>query len=94
MIARHRHFLSVPLRRLLHNEAGPGIVLMIVAAAAMIAANSALEPAYHALFHGSLGWSPIAKLATLHLWINDGLMALFFFVVGLEIKREIGRAHV
>ena len=89
MIARHRQFLSAPLRRLLHNEAGPGIVLMAVAAAAMIAANSALEPAYHALFHDPLGWTPIAKLATLHLWINDALMALFFFVVGLEIKREV-----
>ena len=89
MIARHRQFLSVRLRRLLHSEAGPGIVLMIAAAAAMIAANTALEPAYHALLHASLGWTPIAKLTTLHLWINDALMALFFFVVGLEIKREV-----
>ena len=89
MIQRRRRFVSAALRRLLHNEAGPGIVLMIAAAAAMIAANSALEPAYHALLHDPLGWTPIAKLTTLHLWINDGLMALFFFVVGLEIKREV-----
>ena len=89
MTARRRTFLPAPLRRLLHNEAGPGIVLMIVAAAAMIAANSGLEPAYHTLFHDPLGWTPVAKLTTFHLWINDGLMALFFFVVGLEIKREV-----
>jgi NhaA family Na+:H+ antiporter len=89
MIARRRHFMSRRLRRLLHDEAGPGIVLMIVAAAAMVAANSALEPAYHALFHAPLGWTPVARLDTLHLWINDGAMALFFFVVGLEIKREV-----
>ena len=89
MITRHRQFLSARLRRLLHNEAGPGIVLMIAAAAAMVAANSALEPAYHALLHEPLGWTPVAKLATLHLWINDALMALFFFVIGLEIKREV-----
>ena len=89
MIQRRRRLLSVALRRLFHNEAGPGIVLMIAAAAALIAANSALEPAYHALLHDPLGWTPVAKLTTLHLWINDGLMALFFFVVGLEIKREV-----
>ena len=89
MIQRRRRLLSVAARRLFHNEAGPGIVLMIAAAAALIAANSALEPAYHALFHDPLGWTPVAKLTTLHLWINDGLMALFFFVVGLEIKREV-----
>ena len=89
MTQRRRRLLPLALRRLFHNEAGPGIVLMIVAAMAMIAANSALEPAYHALFNDPLGWTPVAKLATLHLWINDGLMALFFFVVGLEIKREV-----
>ena len=89
MIARRRRYLSLAMRRLLRNEAGPGIVLMIAAAAALIAANSALEPAYHALFHDALRWTPIARLATLHLWINDGLMALFLFVVGLEIKREV-----
>ncbi len=89
MIQRGHRLLSVAARRLFHNEAGPGIVLMIAAAAALIAANSALEPAYHALFHDPLGWTPVAKLTTLHLWINDGLMALFFFVVGLEIKREV-----
>ncbi|MDP3675862.1 MAG: Na+/H+ antiporter NhaA [Novosphingobium sp.] len=89
MTTRHRIFIPPKIRRLLHDEAAPGIVLMIVAAAAMVAANTALEPAYHALFDHPLGWTPIAKLATLHLWINDGLMALFFFVVGLEIKREV-----
>ncbi len=60
-----------------------------MAIAAIIAANSPLAHAYHELFHGQLPWSPIAKLNTLHLWINDALMALFFFVVGLEIKREV-----
>lgn len=89
MIARRRRYLSLAMRRLVRNEAGPGIVLMIAAAAALIAANSALEHGYHALLHDALRWTPIARLATLHLWINDGLMALFFFVVGLEIKREV-----
>ena len=62
---------------------------MACAAAALIAANSPLAEAYHRLFHEPLAWTPIAKLATPHLWINDALMAVFFFVVGLEIKREL-----
>lgn len=75
--------------RLFGGEAGAGILLILVALAAMVAANSPLAGGYHALFHGDLPWSPIPKLANLHLWINDALMALFFFVVGLEIKREV-----
>lgn len=75
--------------RLLGGETGAGVLLMVVAALAMVAANSNLAPLYHDLFHGVLGWTPVAKLDTLHLWINDALMAIFFFVVGLEIKREV-----
>lgn len=75
--------------RVFGGEAGAGLLLIAVAAAAMIAANSPLANDYHELFQGQWGWSPIAKLNTLHLWINDALMALFFFVVGLEIKREV-----
>ncbi|MFN3515650.1 MAG: Na+/H+ antiporter NhaA [Novosphingobium sp.] len=75
--------------RLFGGEAGAGILLILVAIAAMSAANSQLADGYHALFHGALPWSPVAKLSNLHLWINDALMALFFFVVGLEIKREV-----
>ncbi|MFM5948537.1 MAG: Na+/H+ antiporter NhaA, partial [Novosphingobium sp.] len=75
--------------RLFGGEAGAGLLLIAVAIAAMVAANSPLAHGYHVLFQHPLGWSPISKLNTLHLWINDALMALFFFVVGLEIKREV-----
>mgnify|MGYP001766149589 CR=1 FL=1 len=75
--------------RLLGGEAGAGILLILVAAIAVILANSPLSGAYHAVLHAPLPWTPIAKLDTLHLWINDAAMALFFFVVGLEIKREV-----
>jgi len=66
-----------------------GILLILVAALAIFAANSIFAHPYHDLFHATLAWTPIARLDTLHLWINDGLMAVFFFVVGLEVKREI-----
>ena len=78
-----------PFRALFVSDAFEGLLLISVAAAAMVAANSALAHQYHDLFHVTLVWTPIAKLDTLHLWINDGLMAIFFFVVGLEVKREI-----
>src|SRR5690606_21430717 len=63
-------------------------LLILVAAAAKLIANSPLAHSYHDLFHAPLAFTPVAKLNTLHLWINDGLMAIFFFVVGLEVKRE------
>lgn len=89
----HRRHLLSPLAtlasRLFGGEAGAGVLLIVVATAAMLAANSPLAHGYHGLFHDLLAWSPITKLNTLHLWINDALMALFFFVVGLEIKREV-----
>ena len=70
------------------SEAAPGLVLMACAGVALALANSSLAHAWHELFLHALPWSPVAKLESLHAWINDGLMAVFFFVVGLEIKRE------
>jgi NhaA family Na+:H+ antiporter len=71
-------------------EAASGIILMISAVAAMIIANSPLSPWYDLLLEipvvVAVGTFEIAK--PLLLWINDGLMALFFFLVGLELKRE------
>ncbi|MEP2235662.1 MAG: Na+/H+ antiporter NhaA [Alteripontixanthobacter sp.] len=78
-----------PVRALFVSDASAGILLILVAASAMLVANSNLAGAYEELFYGELPWTPIAKLDDLHLWINDGLMAIFFFVVGLEVKREL-----
>ena len=75
--------------RLLRGEAGAGLLLIGVALAAMVLANSPWSGLWHDLFHHQLAATPIARLDSLHAWINDGLMALFFFVVGLEIKREV-----
>jgi NhaA family Na+:H+ antiporter len=77
------------VRALFVGDASAGILLILVAAAAMIAANSPFAGEYRDLFYGELPWTPIEKLKDLHYWINDGLMAIFFFVVGLEVKREI-----
>lgn len=82
-----REFFA-PVRALFVSDASAGILLIVVAAAAMAMANSPLAAEYYHLFHGALPWTPVAKLNTAHLWINDGLMAIFFFVVGLEVKRE------
>ncbi len=78
-----------PVRALFVSDASAGVLLILVAAAAMLVANSPLAGAYEQLFYGKLSWTPIPKLDDLHLWINDGLMAIFFFVVGLEVKREL-----
>ena len=72
-------------------EASAGLVLMGVALMAMFAANSGLAPIYEMFLSANIrvgiGSFEISKPAL--LWINDGLMAIFFFLVGLEIKREV-----
>lgn len=78
------------IRDFLASEAAGGVILMIVAVLAMIAANSQLSEAYFHLLHAQTGPILSDKLGpmTVHLWINDALMAVFFLLVGLEIKRE------
>jgi len=77
-----RRPLSV-LRSFLDSEAAGGLVLMAAAALALVVANSPLAPAYFGALHAHIG-----PLSVSH-WINDGLMAVFFLFVGLEIKREL-----
>ncbi|HYE49110.1 MAG TPA: Na+/H+ antiporter NhaA [Azospirillaceae bacterium] len=71
------------LRQFLDSEASGGLILMASAVLALLAANSPLAEAYFGVLHAYVG-----GLSLLH-WINDGLMAVFFLMVGLEIKREI-----
>lgn len=84
--------LLKPINEFLHQEASGGILLIIFTVVALIWANTALAHTYHELWHThfvvSLG-SLLSLDYSIHHWINDGLMAIFFFTVGLEIKREL-----
>jgi NhaA family Na+:H+ antiporter len=90
MTRRKRHRVSSPLRQFLESEAAGGLVLMAAAAAAILIANTPLNEPYRHLLHAPIGPMLTPKLGpmSLHLWINDGLMAIFFLLIGLEIKRE------
>ncbi len=77
-----RRLVIDPLTEFLQSESAGGIILMVTAAVALVVANSPLAPAYVDILHRE-----VAGLTVLH-WINDGLMAIFFLLVGLEIKRE------
>ena len=71
------------LRAFVQTESAGGVVLMVAAAFALVVANSPLAANYFAALKTNVG-----PLSALH-WINDGLMAIFFLLVGLEVKREL-----
>lgn len=79
-----------PIHRFIHQEFTGGIVLFVSVIVAIIWANSAWHDSYHDLWEKNLSvsFSNSGLDKPLHIWINDGLMALFFFVIGLELKRE------
>lgn len=82
--------ITEPASKFIHQEHTSGIVLFIGVLAAIIWVNSPFAHSYHQLWDikVSLGFGNHALNHPLHLWINDGLMAVFFFVIGLELKRE------
>ena len=80
-----------PIEEFLHQETSSGILLMICVAAALVIANSPFYPVYDTILHTkfTIGTEKYYISQSIQHWINDGLMALFFFVIGLEVKREI-----
>ncbi len=79
------------LQDFLHDEAAGGIVLVVGALVALVWANSPASESYTEFWgqYLTVGWGPAAVTEDLQHWVNDALMAVFFFVVGLEIKREL-----
>ena len=84
------------IREFIQRESSAGILLIIVTVLALILQNSALSDFYSSFLHTHVeirfGDLQIAK--PLILWVNDGLMAVFFFLVGLEVKREVLEGHL
>lgn len=83
---------SFSYKKFINQESIGGVILVIAAVIAIVWANSAFYDSYHWFWHElKMGFS-LGKFelkGSLHHWINDGLMALFFFTIGLEVKREI-----
>jgi Na+:H+ antiporter, NhaA family len=83
--------ILTPFEEFIHRQTTSGLMLMSTALLALVVANSGLAPVYQHYLHQTAaieigGWS---LRMSLHHWVNDGLMALFFFVVGMELKREM-----
>jgi len=83
--------LLSPLEEFIHRQTTSGILLMLCAIAALYIANSSWNEAYQHFLQMkfTVGVPEFQLSKSVHHWINDGLMAIFFFVVGLELKREI-----
>ena len=84
------------LRKFFRLKSAAGILLLLAAIAAIVVENSFLSDSYSKLLHSSISFkiSNFAIDKDLHHWINDGLMAIFFLLVGLEIKRELIQGHL
>ena len=83
--------IITPFEEFIHRESSSGVLLMACTVIALLLANSALAPLYADVLHVPIALNIGAWLHehSLHHWINDGLMGLFFMLVGLEIKREV-----
>jgi len=83
--------IATPFEHFIHAQTTTGIILMFMTVLALILANTPLTESYTHFFHTKVDFSigSWSLSHSIHHWINDGLMAIFFFIVGLEIKREI-----
>ncbi len=85
-------YIVSPMQKFMSKSTTGGMVLFVAAVIAIFFANSPWAEWYHHLWEHKVGFSindTVHLNLTLHHWINDGLMAIFFFVVGLELKREL-----
>jgi NhaA family Na+:H+ antiporter len=83
--------VTTPLEHFVHSETASGIALIFATIIALIIANTALIDSYSHLMHTEIGFTvgSFEIKQTIHHWVNHGLMSFFFFVIGLEVKREV-----
>jgi NhaA family Na+:H+ antiporter len=83
--------VATPFEHFIHAQTTTGLILMCMTVIALILANTPLADVYAHFFHTDISFvaGSFEMTHSIHHWINDGLMAIFFFMVGLEIKREI-----
>jgi NhaA family Na+:H+ antiporter len=83
--------ITSPFARFAKMEAAGGILLLVATAAALVWANSQWEHSYYQIWHkqATITLGQVSLSESRHEWVNDGLMSIFFFLVGLEIKREL-----
>lgn len=91
-----KRFAKPPLREFLKRESSGGVLILLFAALGLIIANSPISESYFSFlsFDFTLGFGVFAIEFTLQKFINYALMTIFFFVVGLEIKRELTSGHL
>ena len=96
MTSPFRRRVVRPVQEFLQTEAASGIVLLGATAAALALANLPFRDSYRDVleWHLTIGIGDASITETLHGWVNDGLMTLFFFVVGLEIRRELAEGEL
>ena len=85
------HSVAGPLQQFLHVEAASGVVLLLATLTALVLANSPWSDKFLGIWNTRVGLTlgGFSLDGSLKHWINDGLMAVFFFVIGLEVKREL-----
>jgi NhaA family Na+:H+ antiporter len=91
-----KRFAKPPLREFLERESSGGFLILLFAALGLIIANSPISQSYFSFltFDFTLGFGVFAIQFTVQKFINYALMTIFFFVVGLEIKRELTSGHL
>jgi NhaA family Na+:H+ antiporter len=86
----------LPLEKFIHSETVGAMTMLGASVVALVWANSPWSASYHALWHMRFSVDfPLLRISKdLHHWVNDGLMAVFFFIVGLEMKAEIAEGEL
>ncbi len=91
------HIVSMKfIESFIQKESSSGVLLIVATISALIFSNTLLAPYYEAFLHipVSIQLGSLSLDKSLHHWVNDGLMAIFFFLIGLEVKREVLEGHL